>query len=374
MRCSLVSIFLAMSLAAHADISAIYGRYTPTGSTSSSRPEISWKVTPTGGGHVSRVDLRINDKQVSASFDSQSSTVQYTPPEPLSGGIYNVACRVTIERQLIVRQDWTFEVTGSGASSEGSNSTSLSATYALQATNAIRSELGLPPYILDSRISAAADAHSRYQVLNHQTCHIEDPNKPGYTGKAPWDRIQHFGFPGVCYEGACGGQSDPRKGIRLLFDAPYHRIAFLQPGSAPIGIGIQGGALTVDYAVSNDEGVGLSPASGQSGIPVSWDGNESPSPMRVHGGSGPVGYPIVFGWFSPRLEGITVVSMKLFDPAGNLVPGYVNTPANDDELRFAGVLLPQGKLHPGTTYRVEVKASTERGQKIDRTWSFTTAG
>jgi len=369
-----LSIFVLLSLAliVQADVSAIYGKYAPSGSTADAQPTIAWKLTPTGGGRVSRVEMLVNESPVPATFNTGTSSAEFKPAEALRSGLYSVVCRVTIEEQVVVRQDWSFEIAGDAGSSGPSGS--FAVNYALEATNLIRGELGLPPYILDSRMNAAAAAHSKYQVLNGATCHVEEPGKPGFTGKAPWDRIQRFGFPGTCYEGACGNQLDPRKAIRLLFDAPYHRIAFLQPSSLQIGIGFESGALTVDYAVSNCEGVGLSPAPGQLGIPVGWDGNESPCPFRVHGASGPSGYPIVFAWFSPRLEGIQISSMRLFGPDGSEISTYVNTPDNDNELRFAGVITPRSKLQPKTAYTVEVHATTQRGARIDKKWSFKTGG
>lgn len=116
----------------------------------------------------------------------------------------------------------------------------------------------------------------------------------------------------------------------------------------------------------------MSPAPGQQGTPLSWDGNESPCPLRVHKASGSVGYPIVFAWFSPRLESIRVTSMRLRGPDGAEVAAYVNTPENDTELRFAAVITPKVPLRPHTNYSVDVKATTQRGSRIDRKWSFTT--
>jgi hypothetical protein len=64
--------------------------------------------------------------------------------------------------------------------------------------------------------------------------------------------------------------------------------------------------------------------------------------------------------------------MKLIGPDGVEVPSYLNTPENDSELRFSGVLTPKSKLLSGATYRVEVRAASQRGKKLDRSWSFTT--
>jgi len=358
---------MSLCLLTRADVSAVYGKFGPTGSIEGPRPDISWKVTPTGGGHVSRVDMRINDHPVAATYNDASDAVEYKPEQAFAAGLYTVDCRATIDGQLIVHQDWSFEVDSGNAPSG-----SFASGIALAATNAIRSELGLPAMVPDDRMNAAAEAHSRYEVLNGLTCHEEDSDKPGFTGKAPWDRLQRFGFPGTCFEGACGNQMDPKRAVRMLFDAPYHRIAFLQPGAPRVGIGVEGGSLTIDYSVSTSEGVGASPAPGQTDIPTTWDGNESPSPMRIFGESGAVGYPIVFAWFSPRLESIRITSMRLIGPGQVEVPAYVNTPDNDSELRFAGVVTPKKALQPHTVYTVEVHATTERGVRIDKTWSFTT--
>jgi uncharacterized protein YkwD len=362
MRFLFALVLLAAPLAATAEVSAIYGDFAPTGTVSAPKPELRWKLTPTGGGQVTRVEMLLNRKRVEATFNPSSNEVEYSPAEPLEKGLYAVVCNVTINRAVVARQDWMFEVGGSSAT----------IAAALEATNALRRELGLPAFISDQRLNDAAVAHSRYQLLNHETGHFEDPAKPGFTGKAPWDRVQRFGYPGTCFECASGNQMDPATAVKLLFDAPYHRIAFLQPGTAAIGIGFEAGALTLDYGLATDEGAGLSPSPGQAEVPIEWDGNESPSPLRIHGATGSVGYPIVFSWFSPRLEGNRVDSKKLIGPDGLEVPSYLNTPENDGELRFSGVLTPKAKLLRGTTYRVDVRAASQRGKKLDRSWSFTT--
>lgn len=370
MRIFISLVFLLITLSIRADVSGIYGKFSPTGSASTAQPTISWKLTPTGGGKVTHVEMTLNERAVEADYNTQNGCAEYRPSDPLQAGLYSVQCRVTIDREVTLRQEWSFEVAGSDQSD--AKKPSFGAGYALEETNAIRAALGLPYYVMDDRMNAAASAHSRYQILNRATGHVEEPGRPGYTGKAPWDRTEKFGFPDLCYEGVCGNQHDPRKAVRLLFDAPYHRIAFLQPGAPKIGIGFEAGAMTIDYAVSPQEGVGMSPSPNQAGIPLAWDGNESPSPLRVHRTYGATGYPIVYSWFSPTLENIKIGSMRLTGPDGKEVPSYVNTPNNDNELRFSGVILPKDKLQPATRYTVDVKATTERGQKIDRTWSFVT--
>lgn len=358
---------MSLGLAQASDVSVIYGKYGPTGRIEDSAPNLSWKLTPTGGGKITHVRLTLNDQPVPAVFVAASSSVEYQPAAPLRSGLYTVHCQATVDRQLVVRQDWSFEIAGK----DGGGPAGFAVGPVLDSLNELRRVSGLPPFALDSRMSAAAAAHSHYQAINRTTGHFEDPSLAGFTGKAPWDRTAAFGVPGGCYECVCGNESDPRKAIQLLFDAPYHRIPFLQSGSPKVGIGMEAGALTIDCALSSESGVGLSPAPGQSGASRAWDGNEFPSPLRIHGATGPVGYPIVFAWLTPQMEGLAVRSMRLLD-GKVVVPTYLNTPENDSELRFAAILLPKAALKPETTYTVEVKASTAGGRDLSRTWSFRT--
>ncbi len=344
----------------------IYGDYQPRGIVKQTTPLLRWNVRSNDGQQIGSVELSINGKKVKAEYNSEKEAVEYRPNEGLDAGLYKVVCRATIPGQVTARQDWTFEVNPAGEDAP------IASALALDEINLVRKELGLPSFRSDQRANDAAMAHSRY-MSQHGVCgHVESADKPGFTGVQPWDRLQAFGYQGTCYEDSCIGEGDPRAAVRLLFDAPYHRIAFLQPGSSDIGVGMIGGALTTDFIVSDQSGVSTSPSDGQNDIPLSWDGNESPSPLRIHGVSGEVGYPIVFGYFSPNLESIRISSFEVKNERGDVVPGMLNTPANDPELRFAAVFLPSATLAPSAKYRVFVKAKTRSGKSIDRAWTFTT--
>lgn len=366
LRSFFLFMLLLSAVSSFADV--IYGEYKPTGIVQDGVQSVTWKVTPTDGYEISEVDLSLNGQPVKATYDQKEHLVTYKPETNLGPGFYKVNCRATVVGKVTVRQDWSFEI-----SQPGSN-TSIASQLAFDEVNLIRRELGLPPFSTDKRVSDAAMAHSRYMAANQLCGHVEEPGKSGYTGRQPWDRIQAFGYQGVCYEDACFGIADPRQAVRSLFDAPYHRIAFLQPGSTVLGAGMIDGALTADFVLSPDCGVSYSPASGQTGVPVAWDGNETPSPLRVHGVNAATGYPIVFGYYSPQMETIRVTKFQLIDPEGSIVAGYLNTPANDSMLRFSAVFIPSQALFPATTYSVVVKGSTRGGKCIDSTWKFTTKG
>lgn len=366
MRLFLLLSALLVSALASADL--IYGDYQPTGIIKDLSPTVTWKVAPTPGNKIDGVELSLNGKSVKAVYDEKTHAVIYTPPAALDAGLYRVTCRATIPGKVTARQDWSFEVSGGE-----SNNASFASMLAFNEANLIRQELGLPMFSQDQRITDAAMAHSRYMSFNGACGHVEESGKSGFTGTQPWDRVAAYGYKGPCYEDACLGKDDPKEAIRLLFNAPYHRIAFLQPGAVRLGAGMVDGALTADFTVSTQSGVGMSPARGQKGIPTTWDGNESPNPLRLHSPQGSVGYPIVFGYYSPRMEPISITSFELRDCEGNLVSAFLNTPANDNMLRFNAVLIPSRPLVPEEIYEVRVAGKTASGKSIDTNWKFTTA-
>ena len=126
------------------------------------------------------------------------------------------------------------------------------------------------------------------------------------------------------------------------------------------------------FGESGDSGASYSPSSGQTGVPTSWDGNESPNPLRLHPESGmSVGYPVVFAYFgenNPRL--------KLIDASitcdGVDIPIMANEPDRDEHLENAILLIPQKPLAPRTSYEVHVRATVNGQSKLNCSWKFTT--
>lgn len=59
-----------------------------------------------------------------------------------------------------------------------------------------------PPLVFDLLLIKSARLHSQYQIRNGQG-HIEEPGKPGFTGKSPWDRMKAAGFAGFAFAENC---------------------------------------------------------------------------------------------------------------------------------------------------------------------------
>jgi uncharacterized protein YkwD len=246
------------------------------------------------------------------------------------------------------------------------------ATDMLFSQNQMRYAVGAPTIPSDPRLAAAAQAHAQYDALNNVTGHFETAGLPGYTGYAPRDRALAQGFTAAFVSEVATGASDPLSGVRTLWDAPYHRLGMIHPNAYTIGWGAaqSGTRYQVVGDIADDFGMATvdvvrSPARGQSGIPTSWSGRESPSPVPT-GTTGPYGYPIMAVWSGGRsvdLRGATIMAN------GASIPFYI---APQQFERDYVVLVPQQPL-PSAVIAVRLDV-TVAGQWLTEEWSFSTAG
>src|SRR5579871_5061638 len=156
--------------------------------------------------------------------------------------------------------------------------------------------------------------------------------------------------------------------IRALFDAPYHRVAFLQPGSPQIGTGIADDRVALDFEMNQVEGLTVSPCDGQGHVPSSWNGFETPNPLRAHGGQAVTGYPIVVAAFGAHPVQIADGSVSL-KTDGRPVECYLNTPRNDDQLHSTLLLIPVHPLASGR-YEAQAELTLANGTTKSIRWSF----
>ena len=175
----------------------------------------------------------------------------------------------------------------------------VSGTAMMQLHNQMRFAIGAPMIPLDMRVALAAQNHANYNAANRIAGHYETAGLPYYTGYGPRDRVIAAGLTTTFVsEVATGGGDGALAGVTQLWDAPYHRLGLMHPSASSAGWGhadLAGtatvGDITYDFGIRSVNFV-RSPANGQTGIPASWSGNESPSPLPA-GVSGPVGYPIM---------------------------------------------------------------------------------
>ncbi len=237
--------------------------------------------------------------------------------------------------------------------------------------NDLRASVGAPAARQDSRVDAAAQAHASYLSLNRGMGHYESAGASGYSGYAPRDRLAAQGYYATWVSEVAASYPGWQNSMTELWAAPYHRLGMLHPHNVVAGWGHSSGEATVGdfvYDFSTSAPVVRSPAPGQTGVPTSWSGNESPNPLPA-GAARPVGYPILIIQPNARttvLRGASLV--RLSDGAG--VPLFNGTPQFENDYAF---VIPQSPLAEGTTYRVRFDLTVGGGATADE-WAFTTSG
>ena len=250
----------------------------------------------------------------------------------------------------------------------------VSGTAMMTLHNQMRAAIGAPTIPMDARVTLAAQNHANYNSANRITGHYETAGLPYYTGYGPRDRVIAAGLTTTFVsEVATGGASGALAGVSQLWDAPYHRLGLMHPSASSAGWGhsdLAGSAtvgdITYDFGIRAVDYV-RSPANGQTGIPPSWSGNESPNPLPA-GVSGPVGYPIMVVYSGG--QPVDMRAAEIVAPNGSRVPIYY---APQQFERDYQVIIPQKPLAAGTTYHVRFDINVN-GVMVTNQWDFTTAG
>lgn len=332
------------------------------------RPTLRWEVW-SDGYQVTGAEMQLNGKAVDAHYDAQERALSYTPATSLSPGANHVECAVTVDGKAVFRKSWDTLVAPNAA--DALPSPDERQTDALTKANALRRQVGLPEMAFSDNLNVASQRHCQYLAQNGLHGHEERAGLPGYFGATGADRLQTFGYGGSSWEGVTHGEDTIQEAVQNLFDAPYHRQPFLQPGTIVFGAGRAAKDTTIEFSGGHAAGVVVSPGDGQTDVPRRWDATEEPDPLRMHSGAElPTGYPILLCDFGVKS---LAAARATLEADGKAVPFYLNSPQNDDALQTAVFVIPVEPLKPNTTYRVSVHAQDEAGNPIDRSWSFTTA-
>ena len=241
----------------------------------------------------------------------------------------------------------------------------------LALTNQLRFAIGSPTIPADPRVVAAAQNHANYSAANRTGGHFETAGLPYYTGYAPRDRVIAAGLTASFVSEVATGGSNPLSGVRQLWDAPYHRLGLMHPNAYTLGWGHSdlSSSATVADIVYN---FGLhpvdfvrSPANMQTGIPTSWGGGESPSPLPA-GVSGPVGYPIMLVYSAG--QNVTMRAAEIVAPDGTRLPIYYAPQQFEYDYQ---VIIPQKPLAANTTYHVRFDINVN-SVEVTNQWDFST--
>ena len=249
----------------------------------------------------------------------------------------------------------------------------VSGTQMMTLHNQLRFAIGAPTIPMDARVTLAAQNHANYNSANRITGHYETAGLPYYTGYAPRDRVIAAGLTTTFVSEVATGGSGGLAGVSQLWDAPYHRLGLMHPSASSAGWGhsdLAGSAtvgdITYDFGIRSVDYV-RSPANGQTGIPPSWSGNESPSPLPA-GVRGPVGYPIMLVYSGGQR--VDMRAAEIIAPNGSRVPIYYAPVQFENDYQ---VIIPQQPLAAGTTYHVRFDINVS-GVMVTNQWDFTTGG
>jgi hypothetical protein len=249
----------------------------------------------------------------------------------------------------------------------------VSGTQMMTLHNQMRAAIGAPTIPMDARVTLAAQNHASYNSANRIVGHYETAGLPYYTGYGPRDRVIAAGLTTTFVSEVATGGSSGLGGVTQLWDAPYHRLGMMHPSASSAGWGhsdLAGsstvGDITYDFGIRSVNFV-RSPAAGQTGIPTSWSGNESPNPLPA-GVSGPVGYPIMIVYSGG--QPVDMRAAEIVAPDGSRLPIYY---APQQFERDYQVIIPQRPLAAGTTYHVRFDINVNAAMTTNE-WDFTTTG
>src|SRR5437016_3269148 len=240
--------------------------------------------------------------------------------------------------------------------------------------NQMRFAIGSPTVPTDQRLAQAAQSHANYSSANGIMGHYETTGLPYYTGYAPRDRLIAAGWTTSFVSEVATGGNTAISGVNQLWDAPYHRLGMMHPNSVATGWGYSTigsrpstvGDFVYDFSQRPVNYV-RSPSAGQTGIPTSWSGGESPSPLPS-GVSGPVGYPIMVVYSAG--QSVTMRAAEIVAPDGTRLPLYYAPQQFEYDYQ---VIIPQKPLAAGTKYHVRFDINVNSVMTTNE-WDFTTAG
>lgn len=265
---------------------------------------------------------------------------------------------------------------------------------ALDRANFYRWQSNLPPLDMIEGLNLGAQAHCDYWVKHIDqygstglSPHQENPAwSEGFTGQEFWQRAEHFGYAYAASE-VIAFVHNPDLAVDGWMATLYHRIPFMSAQMVALGYGAaeSGGWQnstkidTVDFGTRDASGKaymgpeleGIYPPPGSSGIPVLFDGMESPQPPPPPNGY-PSGTIVSVTWSSNA--GFKVDEHRIWAEEDQVdLPHVWLDPGNDGNLSGAATiaLYPNKPLDEGKRYWVHIKGE-KNGAPWEKTWDFYT--
>ncbi|MDR3591696.1 MAG: CAP domain-containing protein [Negativicutes bacterium] len=341
---------------------------------------------------LSDIKITLDGSQVAAAFDKSANFAWYVPNKPLATGNHVVKFTIFSPGYKPTEASIRFTVVSGGPAPAIIDN---EVTAAIAAANDWRAEAGLAPLQANYNLTVSAQRHANYLYINNGFSHFEDPGKPGFSGKFVRERAMMAGFVGLSVDEVGTSESWPvEAAVRRLADAPYHRLAFMDPNLQFVGAGVnwdtngQGTAsVFLEMAAMKpaaDDRIMVYPYPGQTNAPIAWQDFEIPSPLRfsLKQTGAMVGYPVSVSIHDDQTAELRTVYAQMTDEKGGAVPVYIVDSSLENDKVFGQdrktdlILIPKKPLTPGTRYSVQVKLIrvlvTGETQPREIKWSFAT--
>jgi len=248
---------------------------------------------------------------------------------------------------------------------------SAAALDAYAAVNAARTGAGSPCAAVNAALDLGAEKHCEYYVANKKTAscianpHVEvstcasfyaanfneREKKAGYTG-SPSSEDMHF-------------LGNAKAAVQGWIDTVYHRYPILDPWTREFGYGGTAGCDTMDFgagASTPKTVVAVYPYDGQTNVPTSFNGAESPAPPAP-----PTGWP---SGYVLGVHYTGTLSVYTITKAGTTTPIPVLTVPKLSYQSNATFFYTHKPLEKGTKYLMHAEGNN--GAAWTKDWSFTT--
>lgn len=246
------------------------------------------------------------------------------------------------------------------------------AIAAFEAVNAARVAAGSPCAALVPTLDTAAERHCAYYAANgaapmcRASPHVEVMGCASFFAAQFNERVHAAGYTGNASSENMHFVGDPRRAVQGWLDTVYHRYPVLDPWTRDLGYGRATGCDTMDFgtgAATPNSTVAVYPFPGQTGVPTSFGGAESPTPPAPPGGW-PAGFPISV-FHKGTLSAFTITRDGASTPLATQTIPRLSYQGN------ATFIYANSPLARGARYNVHVAGYN--GAPFVRDWSFTTA-
>ncbi|QDR83123.1 CAP domain-containing protein [Sporomusa termitida] len=350
----------------------------------SKQPELQVQLT-LPGETLASYQLYLDGQAIAAAYQPELGLITGRPPQELQPGRHNLSLTFVLTgyQPVEISSSFTIEDKRSEYQSPGAGTEQSSLLAAgLNVLNQYRTALALPPVTEQSLLTRSAQAHADYLARNRLLGHYEDKSQPGFTGATVKERAELAGYYQPVGEGLSTAAVDGGGGVDSLMDAPYHRLAHINPNFTEVGMGftLRPDCTVINYGAPQgltDGRIVVYPYPGQTDAKIGWKAVETPNPLAAYGQEETyVGYPISLSVHDSATRELQVLSASLATAGGQPVPFFLVDASKESAWKQHVFLIPRTVLVPGMAYTARIESlrlmADGSTATLAREWTFAT--